>query len=259
MNMSLVTVVPIKAYEDNYIWTLVKGGNCVVVDPGDAQPVLNYCAEWDLTITDILITHHHWDHTNGLDALIAAFPEAIIYGPYNPKITQITHRVKEGETVTLASLATRFKVMAIPGHTLDHLAYFSDIGLFCGDTLFSVGCGRLFEGTAKQMHHSLQKLQKLPDETPVYCAHEYTLANIKFAEQVEPDNQDLLNYKEWAGSQRVDLKPTLPSSIGQQKAINPFLRTDSQQARHNAQQHSGKRLTSPEQVFAALRDWKDHF
>jgi len=257
--MSLVTVVPVKAFEDNYIWCLVLGDNCVVVDPGDAQPVLEYCAKRKLTITDILITHHHWDHTNGLDGLIAAFPGAKVYGPANPKIGQITQTVKEGETVSLPAIATSFRVIAIPGHTLDHIAYYGDTGLFCGDTLFSAGCGRLFEGTAKQMHNSLQKLQKLPNETPVYCAHEYTLANIKFAEQVEPDNQDLLNYKGWAGSQRVDLKPTLPSSIGQQKAINPFLRTDSNQARLNAQQHSGKSLTSPEQVFAALRDWKDHF
>ena len=257
--MSLITVVPVKAFEDNYIWCLVRGENCVVVDPGDAQPVLKYCATLNLTITDILITHHHWDHTNGLDGLLTAFPKASVYGPHNPKIKQITQALGEGETISLPALDVSFKVIAVPGHTLDHIAYYGDIGLFCGDTLFSVGCGRLFEGTATQLHDSLQKLRILPDNTLVYCAHEYTLANITFAEQVEPDNQDLLNYKSWAESQRGDLKPTLPSNIAQQKAINPFLRVSNTQAKHNTQQHCGKRLTSPEQVFAALRDWKDHF
>lgn len=257
--MSLVTVVPIEAFTDNYIWCLVRDKNCVVVDPGDAQPVLNYCTEHQLTISDILVTHHHWDHTNGLQGLVDAFPLAKVYGPHNPKISQITQALSDGQTISLPVLDTTFRVMTIPGHTLDHIAFFGEIGLFCGDTLFSVGCGRLFEGTANQMHASLQKLQDLPDETPVYCAHEYTLANIKFARQVEPNNQALLNYMDWAESQRIRLKPTLPSSIGQQRAINPFIRTHNDEAKRHAELHAGKSLLTGEQVFAALRDWKDHF
>jgi hydroxyacylglutathione hydrolase len=257
--MSSVNVVPLKAFNDNYIWCAVNGASCMVVDTGDAEPVLKYCKLKGLTLSDILITHHHWDHTNGLSDLLKAFPEVNIYGPKNHKIPLITVPLAEGDEIELAEFGTSFRVMEVPGHTLDHIAYYGEIGLFCGDTLFSAGCGRLFEGTPRQMHQSLKILSALPEQTPVYCTHEYTLANIKFAEQVEPNNQDLINYKGWAQSQRVDLKPTLPSTIGQQLAVNPFLRGHSAEVKSSAQQYSGRSLGTEEAIFAVLRGWKDNF
>lgn len=257
--MSSINVVPIKAFNDNYIWCLEGQQNCVVVDPGDAAPVLRYCAANDLILTDILITHHHWDHTGGLTELLDAFPKINIYGPKNDKIEHITHYLAEGDYVELIGLGLSFEIIEVPGHTLDHIAYFGDIGLFCGDTLFSVGCGRLFEGSPQQMFHSLTKLAALPSQTSVYCTHEYTLANIKFAEQVEPKNKTLLNYKHWAESQRVQLKPTLPSTIAEQIAINPFLRVEQKDVKQSATNYAGNKLTNNVETFAALRNWKDNF
>ena len=257
--MSSVKVIPLKAFNDNYIWCLVKGESCTVVDPGDAAPVVKYCKLNGLTLTDILVTHHHSDHTNGLSELLNTFPQVNIYGPKNDKIPLITVQLADSDEIELAELGVSFSVMEVPGHTLDHIAYNGELGLFCGDTLFSAGCGRLFEGTPLQMHQSLNKLSALPEQTPVYCTHEYTLANIKFAEQVEPNNEDLLNYKGWAESQRVELRPTLPSTIGQQLAINPFLRGHSIEVRSNAEKYSGKNLRAEEDIFAVLRGWKDNF
>jgi hydroxyacylglutathione hydrolase len=257
--MSSVKIVPIKAFNDNYIWCLRKDQSCVVVDPGDAQPVIEYCKRHGLVLTDILVTHHHWDHTGGLSDLLNAFPELNIYGPHNEQIAHITKRLSEGDEVELNSLELRFRILEVPGHTLDHIAYHGDIGLFCGDTLFSAGCGRLFEGSPQQMHHSLGKLCTLPGHTHVYCTHEYTLANISFAEQVEPNNQALMDYKGWAESKRIELKPTLPSSIDEQKAINPFLRGKSDEVIQSAEAYAGKSLNTAEDVFAVLRGWKDNF
>jgi hydroxyacylglutathione hydrolase len=257
--MNSVRVVPIKAFNDNYIWCLANTKTCVVVDPGDAAPVIQHCKAKNLTLTDILITHHHWDHTNGLTDLLNEFPNINIYGPQNDKIAHITHYLTEGESIELASLKISFEVIEVPGHTLDHIAYHGEIGLFCGDTLFSAGCGRLFEGSPKQMFNSLKKLTALPAQTPVYCTHEYTLANIKFAEQVEPNNQTLLNYKGWAESQRIELKPTLPSTIAQQLDINPFLRVEQTDVKRSAESYSGNQLSSPDETFATLRNWKDNF
>jgi hydroxyacylglutathione hydrolase len=257
--MSSVKVVPLKAFNDNYIWCGVNGDSCMVVDPGEAEPVLKYCKLNGLTLTDILVTHHHWDHTNGLSELLNTFPHVNIYGPKNDKIAHITVQLAEGDEIELSEFDVSFKVLEVPGHTLDHIAYYGELGLFCGDTLFSAGCGRLFEGTPQQMHQSLSKLSALPEQTPVYCTHEYTLANIKFAEQVEPNNEDLITYKGWAESQRVELKPTLPSTIGQQIAINPFLRGHSVEVKSNAQKYSGKNLKAEADIFAVLRGWKDNF
>jgi hydroxyacylglutathione hydrolase len=257
--MSSFNVVPLKAFNDNYIWCLINGASCTVVDPGDAEPVLKYCKINGLTLTDILVTHHHWDHTNGLSDLLNAFPLVNIYGPKNDNIAHVTMQLAEGDEIDLAELGESFRVMEVPGHTLDHIAYYGDIGLFCGDTLFSAGCGRLFEGTSQQMHQSLNKLSELPEQTLVYCAHEYTLANIKFAEQVEPNNEALHSYKGWAESQRIELKPTLPSTIGQQIAINPFLRSHRAEVKSNAQKYSGTKLKAEQDIFAVLRGWKDNF
>jgi hydroxyacylglutathione hydrolase len=254
-----VSVFPIKAFDDNYIWCLRNQTHCAVVDPGDAAPVLAYCQDNQLVLSAILITHHHWDHTGGIDALLAAFPDIPVYGPQNKDIEQITIRLSEGDNLDLAQLGLTFSVLEVPGHTLDHIAYYGDIGLFCGDTLFSAGCGRLFEGSPQQMYQSLAKLTALPANTAVYCTHEYTMANIAFAEAVEPKNQALLDYKVWASQQRKKNTPTLPSSIQRELAVNPFLRCDDPELITNVSQNLGTTLTSEQATFASLRSWKDNF
>ncbi len=254
-----VSVSPIKAFNDNYIWCLRNQTHCTVVDPGDAAPVLTYCQDNQLTLSAILITHHHWDHTGGIDALLAAFPDIPVYGPQNKDIKQITTRLSQGDNLKLAQLGVRFSVLEVPGHTLDHIAYYGDIGLFCGDTLFSAGCGRLFEGSPQQMFQSLAKLTALPADTAVYCTHEYTMANITFAEAVEPSNQALIDYKHWANEQREKNIPTLPSSIQRELAVNPFLRCHSAELVTNVNQNMGATLTSEQATFASLRSWKDNF
>jgi hydroxyacylglutathione hydrolase len=254
-----VSVFPIKAFNDNYIWCLHNQTHCTVVDPGDAAPVLAYCQDNQLTLSAIIITHHHWDHTGGIDALLAAFPNIPVYGPQNKNIKQITVRLSQGDDMELAKLGIKLSILEVPGHTLDHIAYYGDIGLFCGDTLFSAGCGRLFEGTPQQMYTSLVKLTTLPADTEVFCAHEYTMANIAFAETVEPNNQALVDYKHWANKQREKNTPTLPSSIQRELAVNPFLRCHSAELVTNVSQNMGSTLASEQAVFASLRSWKDNF
>ena len=254
-----VSVFPIKAFNDNYIWCLRNQTDCIVVDPGDAAPVLAYCQANQLSISAILITHHHWDHTGGIDALLTSFPNIPVYGPQNKDIKQITHRLSQGDNIELVKLDVSFSVLEVPGHTLDHIAYYGDIGLFCGDTLFSAGCGRLFEGTPQQMFDSLAKLTALPANTAVYCTHEYTMANIAFAEAVEPNNQALITYKQWALQQREKNIPTLPTSIQKELAVNPFLRCDSTELVTNVSQNMEATLTSKQATFASLRSWKDNF
>jgi hydroxyacylglutathione hydrolase len=254
-----MSVFPIKAFNDNYIWCLRNQSHCSVVDPGDAAPVLAYCKDNQLTLSAILITHHHWDHTGGIDALLTAFPDIPVYGPQNKDIKQITVRLSQGDDLELAMLGVKFSVLEVPGHTLDHIAYYGDTGLFCGDTLFSAGCGRLFEGTPQQMFQSLAKLTALPNDTEVYCTHEYTMANIAFAEAVEPNNQALIDYKHWANKQRVKNTPTLPTNIQRELAVNPFLRCHSSELVTNVSQNMGAILTSEQATFASLRNWKDNF
>jgi hydroxyacylglutathione hydrolase len=254
-----VSVFPIKAFNDNYIWCLHNQTHCVVVDPGDAAPVLAYCKDNQLILSAILITHHHWDHTGGIDALLTAFPDIPVYGPQNKGIKQITVRLSQDDGLELPQLGLTFSVLEIPGHTLDHIAYYGDTGLFCGDTLFSAGCGRLFEGTPQQMLMSLTKLTMLPADTAVYCAHEYTVANIAFAEAVEPNNQALTDYKHWAKQQRQKNVPTLPSNIRRELAVNPFLRCHSAELVKNVSQNVSSALTSEQATFTSLRNWKDNF
>ncbi len=252
-------VTPIPAFTDNYIWCIQKDQQCWVVDPGDAKPVIQFCKEHNLTLTGILITHHHWDHTGGIADLLVQYPSVPIVGPSYGNIQHLTQQVSLGDSVMLTGLDITLEVIEVPGHTLDHIAYHGESLLFCGDTLFSVGCGRLFEGTPEQMLSSLQKLMQLHDKTVVYCTHEYTLANINFAEQVEPQNQALHDYKKWAQQQREKGLPTLPTTIQQQKAINPFLRAQQDEIKHNAEQYVGTQLPNEEAVFTAIRQWKDNF
>ncbi|WP_289028637.1 hydroxyacylglutathione hydrolase [uncultured Paraglaciecola sp.] len=256
--MSL-NVHPISAFEDNYIWSIYNQQYCVVVDPGDATPVIEYCKNKRLTLVAILITHHHSDHTGGINTLLEAYPDIPVYGPQNPKIQQITHKLKDGDRIELPVLKINLSIMEVPGHTLDHITYYGEGSLFCGDTLFSAGCGRLFEGTPLQMYQSLAKFKALPSKTKVYCTHEYTLANIKFAKAVEPDNQALVEYENWAVQKRTNNLPTLPSTLEKEQNINPFLRCNIETVVASVNDKQAEQLTSEEAVFASLRHWKDNF
>ena len=251
-------VVPLPAFRDNYIWTLRNRSYAAVVDPGDAQPVLDYLQRERLELCAILATHHHPDHVGGIADLLArrAVP---VYGPRGEPITTLTHPVHEGDEVEIPQLGLRLRVLDIPGHTRAHIAYYGANSLFCGDTLFACGCGRLFEGTAQQMAASLAKLAALPDATLVYSGHEYTLANIEFARAVEPANQELAARAASEAQKRERAQATLPSTIGREKQTNPFLRCTQAAVIAAADKYLGTRAADPVQVFAAIRQWKNNF
>jgi hydroxyacylglutathione hydrolase len=255
----MLSVTPIPAFSDNYIWLLRQDTSpeACVVDPGDAEPVIRALEQEGLTLDTILVTHHHHDHTGGLPELIDRYSPKVI-GPDNPRITGLTERVGDGDTCRV--MGRRFDVFAVPGHTLDHIAFFT-AGipplLFCGDTLFSGGCGRLFEGSPEQMHRSLQLLAGLPDETLVFAAHEYTLANLRFARAAEPHNSDTVEALAAAQRARDFDKPTLPSTLAREKRINPFLRCNDPALRAVASQHGS--TDTDQATFATLRAWKDSF
>lgn len=232
----------------------------LVVDPGDGQPVLEALAQHQLTLAAILVTHHHGDHTGGVDELRRA-TGAKVFGPAKEAMPEPLQRLHDGDFVEQLSL--HFQVLDVPGHTAGHIAYFAEVPgeapvLFCGDTLFSAGCGRLFEGSPAQMLNSLTKLADLPDATRVCCAHEYTLGSLRFALAVEPDNADTLAYKTRAEQLRASQLPTLPSSIGLEKAVNPFLRSHLPSVSSAVREFDAAAL-GPVGVFAALRTWKDQF
>jgi len=254
----MLQVVPLPAFRDNYIWLLHDGRSAVAVDPGDAGPVFNYLSLHGLSLAAVLVTHHHGDHVGGNRELLEKF-EVPVYGPRTESIPGLTHPVQESSTVRIPALDLDFQVLDVPGHTRGHVAYYGANRLFCGDTLFACGCGRLFEGTAGQMHRSLQKLAALPDDTLVYCAHEYTLSNIRFAKAVEPDNRDLLTREQDALAALARHQPTVPSTIGLERRTNPFLRAAQPAARAAAERHAGHPLADDTAVFAALRAWKDDF
>lgn len=253
----MFNIVPVCAFTDNYIWVIHDQHHAAVVDPGDAAPVLNFLQQKKLKLIAILNTHHHNDHVGGNSTLLQKFPVPV-YGPESESISTVTHRLKEGNNIYLAELSLGFSVLDIPGHTAGHIAYYGANSLFCGDTLFACGCGRLFEGTAQQMYISLNKLARLPDTTAVYCGHEYTLANINFAKLVEPGNKMLAQLNISAEKQRKSDLPTLPSTIVMEKACNPFLRCDEPEVIHNASNYIGKSLTDPISVFTAIREWKNN-
>lgn len=257
-----LSLVAIPAFDDNYFWLLHNGREAVVVDPGDAAPVQAQLEALDLQLTAILVTHHHSDHVGGVDTLRDAWGVPV-YGPAYERIPEPVQRVDAGQQLVL--LGVTFEVLEVPGHTAGHIAYFHagsalhpDPVLFCGDTLFSGGCGRLFEGTPAQMLDSLNALAALPDETLVYCAHEYTLPNLKFALAVDANNPDLIAYETHCQNLRAKGIPTLPSRIGLEKKINPFLRSTSPaalQAALGQDPHAQSELD----VFTALRQWKNNF
>lgn len=255
-------LVALPAFTDNYIWMLHDGVDAIVVDPGDAATVLQTLEAQRLRLAGILVTHHHHDHTGGIDALRPRL-QGPVFGPATEKIPTPYQACHDGDTIELLGLP--FEVMAVPGHTAGHLAYFlpaqhggQDPTLFCGDTLFSGGCGRLFEGTAEQMHRSLSRLAALPGDTLICCAHEYTLSNLRFAREVEPHNQALADHQQWCQSQRDAQLPTLPARLACERNINPFLRCAQPDVIAAALAH-GAVDSSPVSVFAALRLWKNHY
>lgn len=255
----MLSVTPIPALSDNYIWLLRQDTSpeACVVDPGEAAPVIHVLEREGLTLGSVLITHHHPDHVGGLAELIQRYSPKVI-GPHNPQIDGIDERVGDGDTCRV--MGRRFDVLEVPGHTLDHIAFFTP-GipplLFCGDTLFSGGCGRLFEGTPEQMYRSLRALAALPDDTLVFAAHEYTLANLTFAQAADPNNPDVTAALDETRRARDLDRPTLPSNLGREKNINPFLRCAVPDVRVTAAQHGS--TDSDQATFATLRAWKDSF
>lgn len=253
-------LIPIPAFDDNYIWLLHDGQQALVVDPGDSLPVVDALRREGVQLQAILVTHHHGDHTGGIDALRAS-TGASVYGPATENIPQPYVPLHGGQNVTALGLA--FEVMDVPGHTAGHIAFFCPEMdgaplLFCGDTLFSAGCGRIFEGTPGQMLASLNSLAALPDTTRVCCTHEYTLGNLKFACEIEPDNADLIAYTAHCKALRAQGVPTLPSSIAMEKSINPFLRT-SQPAVMAAARRFNTPAVERDGTFAVLRQWKNQY
>ena len=250
-------IIRIPAFKDNYIWLLRKGAAAVVVDPGDAQPVLEVLDAEGLTLCAILITHHHADHQGGIAGLLAHYP-AEVFGPAAESITGLAWPLHGAETIALPALGVQLEVIAVPGHTLGHLAYYGSGCLFCGDTLFGGGCGRVFEGTMAQMLDSLTRLGALPGQTAVYCAHEYTQANLRFALAADPGNRILQRRVDDVAQARAKCWATVPSTLALELATNPFLRCSEPALIASAQRRVAQ-ANDPLEVFTALREWKNVF
>jgi hydroxyacylglutathione hydrolase len=247
-------IIPIPAFSDNYIWILHAQGQAAVVDPGDAEPVLSYLEACGLQLHAILVTHHHSDHIGGVEKLQAK-TGAHVYAPAREKYTFAHQPVQQGDQISLPFLPLTLDVIDVPGHTLGHVAYYGAKLLFCGDTLFSAGCGRLFEGTPAQMLESLNKLAALPADTALYCTHEYTEHNLKFARQLDPVNKALLARQIQVSSLRQQALPSLPSTLAIERDTNPFLRCETPAI----QQAAGIHEANPLAVFSAIREMRNHF
>jgi hydroxyacylglutathione hydrolase len=266
----MLIVQAVNAFDDNYIWLIRRPDRpqVAIVDPGDAEPVIAAITAQSLEPVAILITHHHWDHVGGIGDLLAHYPQQPpipVYGPANETIPYISRPLGEADTVHIEALEADFRVLDVPGHTAGHIAYFHSGGdsdennnlVFVGDTLFAGGCGRLFEGTPAQMHDSLVRIAALPDDTQVYCAHEYTADNLVFARIAEPDNAALQIRQQTVQQQRARGEATVPSLLAEEKATNPFLRCAQPEIIRGAEGFSGRKLATGDEVFAAVRHWKD--
>lgn len=252
-----MNIIGLNAFSDNYIWVMSHNHQAWVVDPGESRQVLDYLKQHQLELKGILLTHHHYDHTDGVEDLLNVYPEVDVYAGHLMQKPYITHTLKQGDRIQIAN--ETFKVIETPGHTLDHIAYVSDRWLLCGDTLFAGGCGRVFEGTAQQMTDSLLKLRALNDDLLVYCAHEYTLANLNFALIAEPENPKIEPRFLRDRQKRIQNQPCVPSTLLEEKQTNPFLRFDLEPLSGNISRYkidTSKNL-SQDQLFAQLRAWKD--
>lgn len=255
-----MTLHPVPAFDDNYIWVLDDGRRAIVVDPGDSQPVLDYLTARSLVLDTILITHHHGDHVGGVAELMRSGSVRVV-GPATEKLPVPADRLRGADAIPL--LDGHARILDVPGHTAGHIAYLVESPslqkpvLFCGDTLFCGGCGRLFEGTAAQMLDSLDQLAALPPDTLVCAAHEYTLSNLRFAREVEPGNPDLADHQEKCLQLRAMQQPTLPSTIDLERRINPFMRVREPSVAQRVAQQAVLQQSSPAHVFAALREWKN--
>jgi hydroxyacylglutathione hydrolase len=256
----MLKIKPISAFKDNYIWCGVNEqlGLAFVVDPGDASPVFDFLNQHGLTLIGILITHKHPDHTGGIRELVDAYPGIPVYSHPTENVSRTTHFVKQGEVVLMDGWPVSFNVIHIPGHTLGHVAYFNNSMVFSGDTLFGAGCGRIFEGTPEQMLVSLNKLVALPDDTLIYCGHEYTLANLRFVLKVEPNNADIHERIKVTEELRLNNNPSLPSTMLLEKKTNPFLRCTESSVISSVEYYVNRKLIKTVDVFRELREWKNN-
>lgn len=251
-------IEPIRAFSDNYLWAISAGNSAAIVDPGDPTPVLRYLDKNNLILKHIIITHHHADHVGGIRTLKKSFPNAIVYGPASENIPMLNQALKQDDQIELGDLGS-YTILDVPGHTSGHIAYYGESSLFIGDTVFACGCGRLFEGTPAQMVDSFEKIRVLPLETKIYCAHEYTLSNIKFARAVDPDNQKLLDREQKCLALRRDDIPTVPFTLEEELHTNPFFGYNRDSIQQSARKQSGINKLDSVGTFAAVRSWKDSF
>ena len=256
-----LNVRPVRAFADNYIWLIespIQPDRVIAVDPGEAAPVMAELSHSGVSLAAILLTHHHPDHIGGVEELLRVGSVPVI-GPDDRRIPLRTRTVGDGDTCDLPELGLSFQTLAVPGHTLSHIAFWGHGALFCGDTLFSAGCGRMFEGTPTQMNASLDRLRDLPPETRMFCGHEYTAANLRFALTVDPHNHSLADYRDAVDRIRAADAPSLPAPLSLEIRINPFLRCDAAPVRAAAEAHAGRSLPTAADVFGVLRAWKDQF